>query len=77
MSDQLAAIGPALRLLRQARGLRQNVTAERAGITKAMLSAYERGRRLPSLGTLTRVLAALGIGWADLARAMERVLERR
>lgn len=59
MSDQLAAIGPALRALREDRGLRQYVLAERAGITKAMLSAYENGKRRPSLGTLDRILAAL------------------
>lgn len=76
MSDQIAAIGPALRALREARGLRQYITAERARITKAMLSAYENGRRRPSLGTLDRILGALEAGWGDLARAMERVARR-
>lgn len=73
MSDQLAAIGPALRALREDRGLRQYVLAEQAGITKAMLSAYENGKRRPSLGTLDRILAALGAQWRDLAYAMVRV----
>jgi len=73
VSDQLAAIGPALRALREDRGLRQYVLAEQAGITKAMLSAYENGKRRPSLGTLDRILAALGAQWRDLAYAMVRV----
>lgn len=77
MSDQLAAIGPALRLLRQVRGLWQNVTAERGGITKAMLSAYEGGKRRPSLGTLDRILAVLGVRLLDLAHAVDRTERRR
>lgn len=75
--SSLRSIGPALRLLRERRDLRQYVVAERAGVTKAMLSAYENGKRRPSLGTLDRLLAALGADLGDLARAMAHVLKRR
>lgn len=76
MSRPLADIGPALRLLRESRGLRQNVAAERGGVTKSMLSAYERGKRRPSLKTLDQLLAALGADLGDLARAVEHAARR-
>lgn len=61
-------IGAALRFLRlQAPGgpVKQKEVALRAGVTKGMLSSYERGKQEPSLRTLARLLAALG---ADLLR---------
>lgn len=61
-------IGAALRFLRlQAPGgpVKQKEVALRAGVTKGMLSSYERGKQEPSLKTLARLLAALG---ADLLR---------
>jgi len=66
-------IGPALRLLRQVRNLRQYQLAKRAGVTKAMVSAYERGRRLPSLRTLLLLLTALGADFGTLQRALDQV----
>lgn len=44
----LRFIGSALRLLRHQRGIRQYEAARRARVTKAVLSAYENRRRLPS-----------------------------
>ncbi len=69
-------LGKALRWLREKRGLRQYEAAERAAITKAMLSAYETGKQNPSLDTLEKILAALDAGLADLARALDLVNER-
>lgn len=77
MTGWIAAVGPALRLLRERRGLRQFEAAERAGVTKAMLSAYEHGRRRPSLGTLARVLDALDARLVDLGEAVEHVARQR
>ena len=74
---ELEDLGPALRLLRQKRGARQYELARRAGITKAMLSGYERGARLPSLRTLASVLDAQGAGFDNLHRAMECARRRR
>lgn len=73
MSALLRSIGPALRLLRQKRGLRQFEAAQRAGISKAMLSGYENRKRLPSLRSLARVLDALDAGLIDLGRFVEHV----
>jgi len=73
----LEDLGPALRLLRLRHGSRQHDLAHRAGITKAMLSGYERGARLPSLRSLAAVLDAQGVGFDKLHRAMECAKRRR
>lgn len=51
-------------LLREARsrsGLTQVELARRAGLTQSVISDYERGRREPSLSTLSRLVAASGL----------------
>jgi len=50
-------------LLRAARGragMTQADLAARAGVTQSVISDYERGRREPSVSTLTRLVAASG-----------------
>lgn len=69
-------LGKALRWLRAKQDKRQYQLASEAGITKAMLSAYETGKQRPSLDTLEKVLEALGVGLADLHDALEIVNER-
>lgn len=71
-----AGLGKALRWIREKRGLRQYEVARTAGITKAMLSAYETGKQRPSLESLEKVLGALGANLATLARALDHVNER-
>jgi len=73
----LTDIGPALRRLRMRRGLRQYEAAERAGVTKAMLSAYETGKRRPSLKTLDSLLEAMQAHLGDLHRALVEERHRR
>lgn len=70
-------LGPALRLIRRRRGLRQCDMAERAGITRSMASAYERGRRLPSLRTLDALLDALDADLGVLQRAIRHQRRQR
>lgn len=51
-------------LLRSARHrahLTQNQLAQRAGVTQSVISAYESGRRQPSLPTLSALVAATGL----------------
>ena len=53
----------AARLLREARlraRLTQTELARRAGLTQAVISAYENGRREPSFATLQRLIDATG-----------------
>src|SRR5688572_5895568 len=50
----------ALRSARQRAGLSQAALAARAGTSQATVSAYETGRKEPSVRTLSRLLAATG-----------------
>jgi transcriptional regulator with XRE-family HTH domain len=50
----------ALRAARIRAGLTQHALAARAGTSQATISAYEAGRKQPSLRTLDRLLAATG-----------------
>lgn len=55
--------GEAARLVRRARelsGLTQSQLAHRAGVMQSVISAYESGRRQPSLPTLRRLVEASG-----------------
>lgn len=73
MSTGVHYVGPALRMLREQQERRQQEVASAAGVTKAMLSAFERSRRRPSLASLDRILDALGVHLAHLAAACRRV----
>jgi transcriptional regulator with XRE-family HTH domain len=48
-------------MARRRAGLTQTELAERAGTSQAAVSAYESGRRSPSVDTLVRILAATGL----------------
>lgn len=52
--------GSAIRTARLEAGLTQAELAERSATSQATLSAYERGRKIPSARTLRRILAAAG-----------------
>jgi transcriptional regulator with XRE-family HTH domain len=64
-------VGATLRYLREQQELAQYMLADLAGITKGMLSAYETGRQFPSLLTLFKLLAALGLSWQEFGRALQ------
>lgn len=75
----------ASREIREARmraGLTQADLARRSGTSQATLSAYETGRKEPSLATLTRILGAAGAQlrvepgpFASNGRVLAQVLE--
>lgn len=50
-----------LRVVRKARGLRQNELAGVAGIDAQAISRFERGHRLPSADTLAALCAGLDV----------------
>lgn len=52
--------GTLIKLSRRDTGLSQRELARRAGTSQATLSAYESGKKSPSLDTLVRVLRAAG-----------------
>lgn len=69
-------IGPALRFLRLYGGReprKQLEIAERADVTRGMLSSYERGHQEPTLKSLDRVLDALEADLPKLQWALQRV----
>lgn len=66
-------IGKALRLLRKQRKLTQTTVANKAKITKAMLSCYETGSQLPSLQSLGAVLTALDYDFHAFQEALQRI----
>ena len=49
-----------IRIARRQSGLSQEELARRAATSQAAISAYESGRRSPSVATLSRILEAAG-----------------
>jgi transcriptional regulator with XRE-family HTH domain len=47
-------------MVRRRRGLTQGELARRAGTSQPVISAYEHGRRDPTVGTLRRLIDAAG-----------------
>jgi predicted nucleotidyltransferase/DNA-binding XRE family transcriptional regulator len=60
MSSQAMTAGTLLRQARRGAGLSQVELAARAGVTQSVISAYESGRREPSLPTLAVLIEATG-----------------
>jgi transcriptional regulator with XRE-family HTH domain len=58
-----AHMGKALIRLRERVGLSQSSLARKAGCGKSQLSKYEKGRELPKLESLERLLGALGVSY--------------
>ena len=52
--------GTLIKLARRDAGISQRELARRAGTSQATLSAYEAGRKSPSLDTLARIVRAAG-----------------
>ncbi|MGI8793439.1 MAG: helix-turn-helix domain-containing protein [Acidimicrobiales bacterium] len=52
--------GELIRAVRRRQGLSQAVLAARAGTSQPVVSAYERGHRDPTFGTLRRLIEAGG-----------------
>ena len=56
-----AAAGELIGEIRRRSGLRQAELARRAGLSRSVVSAYERGRRQPGVDALARLAAAAGL----------------
>jgi transcriptional regulator with XRE-family HTH domain len=76
LSIDSTSLGTALRFLRARQGLTQGVVAARARLTKAMLSSYEIGSKLPSFQSLASILQALNRDFHDLQEALDEVRQR-
>jgi transcriptional regulator with XRE-family HTH domain len=73
---EIRLVCQALRRVRQATGLLQVDVAERSGLTRAMISAYELGRSVPSLVSLSAYLGAIGRNLGDLQDEVNRLSGR-
>ena len=62
----MSSLGARIRRLRAERELQQRQLAEKADLTPSMVSQIESGRLTPSLHTLGRVAAALGVPMGSL-----------
>jgi transcriptional regulator with XRE-family HTH domain len=61
-----AALARNVRSLRQSRGWTLAALAARSGVSKGMVVELEQGRTNPSIATVDRLAAALGVGLAQL-----------
>lgn len=59
-------VGNAIKKIRQEKGIRQNIIADKAGISNEYLSNIESGRRLPTLQSLEKICKALNISFLYL-----------
>jgi transcriptional regulator with XRE-family HTH domain len=72
--DNLA--GDLIGRIRRATGFSQTKLARRSGIDRSVLSAYEHGRRQPSVAALARIAAAAGME-LDLAASRNAAAEEQ
>jgi transcriptional regulator with XRE-family HTH domain len=63
--------GAVLRELRRGRGLSQEELAFESNLNRQFISLLELGRRSPSLQTVYKVAAGLGMSGSELLGAME------
>jgi len=66
-------VGLALLFLRRDAGMTLRQLSAATGSTPSSLSRYEKGRQMPRLDTLRRVVAGLGLTMPDLYRAQQTV----
>jgi transcriptional regulator with XRE-family HTH domain len=64
-------------VLRRERGLTQQELARRSGLSRSFLSHVENGNRVPSLSSLTRISAALGVMPIDVLVRDEHELSEK
>ena len=66
MSPTVRQLGMKLKQVREARGMKQDAVAKKAGITREYLSRLEAGRYDPTVGVLQRLAKALKVKVTEL-----------
>jgi transcriptional regulator with XRE-family HTH domain len=75
MSVEPGDFSLALSILRISRGWSQDQVAKAAGITNSALSEYERGKKMPELKSVRKIVTALGYELSAIERAEEFLRE--
>lgn len=65
-------VGQLVQRLRKKAGLSQETLADRAGLHRTYISLLERGLRMPSLGVVQKLAAALNTTMSKLMKELER-----
>lgn len=71
-ADLHTSFGTVLRRLRAERGMTQEDLAFASGAGRAAIARMETGRQLPSMPTLVRLAAALGVDASEVVRLVEQ-----
>lgn len=71
VSDRQRLVADRIRELREARGWSQEYLAHEAKVNRSYFAVLESGRRNPTIETLCKVAAALGVDVADLVRGAQ------
>lgn len=70
MAEYARAVGEAIRLIREQKGLSQEELAHRSGIHRTYVGGVERGERNPTVESLKKIADGLGVEPEEiLARA--------
>jgi XRE family transcriptional regulator, regulator of sulfur utilization len=72
-AEPQAALGQAVKKLREEKGLTQEAVAHLADVHPTWVSRMEGGLLNPSWGMVARIASALGVSMSDLAKAAERL----
>ncbi len=75
--NEFEGLGPALRRLREDRGLTQREVAERCGTARRVINSVETGRSLPRIPTLEAMLETLDCDLFELLNTLETVNDRQ
>lgn len=65
-------VGAILRAFRVERGLTQEQLAARARMHRNYVGGVERGEKSPTLKSVGRMLAVLGVTWTEFGAALDR-----
>ena len=75
-ASDLKTLGSVLRAFRRESGLTQEQLSFRSGMTTALISDTENGKRNLSFASIARMLSALDVTWEQFGAALHRASRR-
>lgn len=76
-APSLLALGSVLRACRIQKGYTQEQLSFRSGLTTALISDSENGKRNLSFQSIERLLAALDVDWSEFGMAVSKAARTR